>query len=610
MSFRAVIPIFLMFLCAPAAAHSPIPRQYFGMHFQYSAKEWPTFTVGSVRNIPGPSWGGLNPRKGVFDWQNLEEVLSRLQAHDADMLFDVGIYMPRWASSRPNIRCDDGFFGTCYPPRDIRDWENWVSALVAQAAGRIKYWEIWNEPNFETFWKGDMATMVDLARRAYRIIKAADPTAKVLAPAVNTGPWGGPADGVQWLIDFLTRCSTGDPCADIVAFHAYSSHYFSIGNPGIAPGTIDPQAFPLLAEQVVIDVQKYQNIAATFGLEAVWNTEAGFGVWTTVGSSAANLTDPSTVKNWDLAAQYAVKTTMLMQAGGVGRSYWYAYDNRAMGMLWQWSDDGLGTDLNPAGVAYDLMTRHFVGATPASPVARQETANRIRNPAASGAVGVAFGTVPTHWNVVAPDLAKGVNVNVVAGEGHVDIRVWGTPADGAAGLTRIEFERAGAIPSGPGKQWFGSFHQSLIAGSYANVTVHAGVVEYTAAGGALGHSGAQSVPATSLDHAQQRNLLMTITKYPDCASVTPVVAFAYSAGQPFDITLRLSSPRFDDGTIWAGTYTKPDGTSLMLAWDSSPAGATLAVEPKFSRYQDVSGALHPIAGNSVPLTMSPVYIVE
>jgi hypothetical protein len=631
-TLRWTVPLLFAWACVPAAAQAPtppaptppapspqssislapIPRAFFGMHNQGHAKEWPDLPVGSHRGNPGPNWIALNPSKGVFDWRGLEERLARLQAHDADLLLNLGLYMPRWASSRPDVFCPDGNFGTCYPPRDMADWEAWVSAVVRQAAGRVKYWEIWNEPNDNGFWRGDMATMVDLARRAYRIIKAADPGAKILTPGVYSGPWGNENDGVEWTIDFLSRCSTGDPCADIVAYHAYPFHWFSLGDYKtlMAGGVVDPQRYELLGEQTIIDIQKYWNIAATFGLEGVWNTEGGLSVWSVKGTSREDVLDQSTPKNWELTGQFAVKATMLMQAGGVGRSYWYSYDNRGHGLLWQWSDDGQGTGLNPAGLTYRLMATQFIGATPVSPVARQETANRIRNPEALGAVSGTPGVPPDGWSLIAPDAGRGVNTSIAAGPGYIDIRVWGTPAAGANGMTRLEFESAGAIRSGLDRQWFGSFHQSLIAGSYQHVTVHAGVVEYAEDGRTLGHGGAQTVPATALDHRRQRNLLMTRTRFAGCASVTPGLAFLYEPGKPFDITLRLSAPRLDDGTQWTGTYTKADGTALMLAWDSSSAGSTLAVDPRFTRYQDLAGTFHPITGNSVALTVAPVFIVE
>jgi hypothetical protein len=103
---------------------------------------------------------------------------------------------------------------------------------------------------------------------------------------------------------------------------------------------------------------------------------------------------------------------------------------------------------------------------------------------------------------------------------------------------------------------------------------------------------------------------MAITRSPDCASVVPAVAFRYSAKQPFDITLRIGQLSLDDGTTWQGTYTRQDGSSVILAWDSSGHSPVLPLDPRYTQYEDVSGALHPIIGNQVTLTNAPIFILS
>ena len=505
--------------------------------------------------------------------------------------------------------------------------------MVGHATGQIKYWEIWNEANDSSYYNGDIPTMVALARQAYSTIKSIDPTAKVLTPAVYSDPTGGtiPHDGVAWMMEFLRQCSlppagsaTAPPCADILAYHAYPMNWVEIGDQtltyqrvihtsqGDIPfGVIDPASYPLLGEQAIIDVQKFKNIAATYGLEAVWSTEGGLGVWLKNPDGPLPscqpvdcLTNPVFLQNRGLSAQYAVKSTMLLQAGGLARSYWYAYDNIAHGYLW----GGQGTSLNEAGTAYALLGQ-FVGTTPVAPVARQAAPNRISNPTAAGAAVGSPGSPPTSWRMIAAD-GLAISVVQVAGDA-VDFRIQGTPTTSRT-FARIEFETPGAIASGQGSQWFGSFNQSLVAGSYNNVTVWTGLVEYDGSTPPqpLIYAGGQNAPATPLDYTLQRNLIMAIPKSSYTASVVPAVVFQYVAGQPFDITLRLARPSLDNGTTWKGTYTRPDGSSVILAWDSSGSPTVLPLDPGYTQYQDVSGNSHPIAGNQVTLTNSPVFILK
>jgi hypothetical protein len=64
----------------------------------------------------------------------------------------------------------------------MTDWTNFVSQVVQRSNGRIKYWEIWNEPDNSDFWSGMNAQLVALAQSAYSIIKSADPSSKILLP--------------------------------------------------------------------------------------------------------------------------------------------------------------------------------------------------------------------------------------------------------------------------------------------------------------------------------------------------------------------------------------------------------------------------------------------
>src|SRR5207245_685644 len=60
--------------------------------------------------------------------------------------------------------------------QDFADFGNYVSQVVGRYKGRIKVWEVWNEPNIPTVWKPPNAK--DYARllmAAYAAAKKADP---------------------------------------------------------------------------------------------------------------------------------------------------------------------------------------------------------------------------------------------------------------------------------------------------------------------------------------------------------------------------------------------------------------------------------------------------
>ena len=64
-----------------------------------------------------------------------------------------------------------------YPPKDTRDWANYVSRTVSHYKGRIKHWEIWNEENGVDFYRPrpDAKSYTTLLKAAFLAAKKADP---------------------------------------------------------------------------------------------------------------------------------------------------------------------------------------------------------------------------------------------------------------------------------------------------------------------------------------------------------------------------------------------------------------------------------------------------
>src|SRR6202043_2962748 len=123
--------------------------------------------------ITGTSWGDLNPAPSVYDFSNLDVWIATAQAHNADIVYTFG-ETPAWASSSPTTVCGTNGSpnGSCAPPNDLnadgtgsnQHWKDFVTAVVTRAAGKIKYWEIWNEPTVVGYWQGTNPQMLRLAQ--------------------------------------------------------------------------------------------------------------------------------------------------------------------------------------------------------------------------------------------------------------------------------------------------------------------------------------------------------------------------------------------------------------------------------------------------------------
>jgi polysaccharide biosynthesis protein PslG len=296
----------------------------FGLTVHDYAHVKPLLAYGTTRTwdaYPGLDWAEANPASGKFNFSPLNSFISINQARGTEMIYTFG-RTPLWASTQPNAPGPYGP-GQCASP-NLAAWDRYVTAIVTNAAGRIKYWELWNEPNDAQFYCGDIPTMVAMAKHAYAIIKSIDPSAKVLSPAVTE------ASGPSWLASFLS--GGGSSSVDIIAFHGY--------------GTDN-------AEDLNAIVSSYRNVMSTHDLSSLplWDTEGSWG--------------ESAIGDDSHRAAFLAKYYFLQWSQGVARVVWYAYDNNGpWGRL-----IGTTSDLTGAGLAFRQTYNWTVGATMTRPCA-------------------------------------------------------------------------------------------------------------------------------------------------------------------------------------------------------------------------------------------------
>jgi hypothetical protein len=94
----------------------------------------------------------------------------------------------RWASSMPDDlepRASDIPTWGLAAPADLDDWELMVRTLVGRLRGRVRAWEVWNEPDLEIFWASSADEFAALVQRTNDAVRAVDPTAKLLISPVD-----------------------------------------------------------------------------------------------------------------------------------------------------------------------------------------------------------------------------------------------------------------------------------------------------------------------------------------------------------------------------------------------------------------------------------------
>ncbi|CAN5648188.1 hypothetical protein BH23CHL2_BH23CHL2_23240 [soil metagenome] len=152
--------------------------------------------IGYIRQIFG--WFDIEPlEKGVYidrfdnsTWMKFDRIVDLAEERDIEIIARLE-KPPNWSrEGQENVETfPDG------PPNDVQDWVDYVEAVATRYEGRIRYYQLWNEPNLEGEWGGlpiDPAGYLGLLQSGYTAIKAIDPDAVVLlaglAPTDQRGP--------------------------------------------------------------------------------------------------------------------------------------------------------------------------------------------------------------------------------------------------------------------------------------------------------------------------------------------------------------------------------------------------------------------------------------
>jgi hypothetical protein len=108
------------------------------------------------------------------------------------------------------------------PPKSYERWADMVSHIARHYNDgwsngpdyKIKYWEVWNEPDSSLFWTGTAQDYYQLYEIAAKKLKATVPNIKVGGPALD--------GDLEFLDGFLRRCQEHGVPLDFVSWHYYS----------------------------------------------------------------------------------------------------------------------------------------------------------------------------------------------------------------------------------------------------------------------------------------------------------------------------------------------------------------------------------------------------
>ncbi len=278
---------------------------------------WPQSPFGQLRLWDSETaWTALEPVKGVWDWETLDMWVAAAEANGVQQILLTLGQTPGWASSQPDNVNYIGA-GAPAPPNNIQDWRDYITAVGQRYQGRIRNYEIWNEPNDPTYYSGTVPQLVQLTQEAYKILKSIDPSNTVVAP-------------VPYETGYLDQLLQGGIVSytDVIPFHIYT--YTA------PPETIGPT------------IANVRLIMAKDGV-------ASLPFWDTEGASG-----DTTVSELQGAA-YIVRRYLVDLAYGSARYDWYTWSKGST--FCAATEENNPQQLTKAGVAFGILERWLTGAS-------------------------------------------------------------------------------------------------------------------------------------------------------------------------------------------------------------------------------------------------------
>lgn len=198
-------------------------------------------------------WDDVEPHPGGFTFQKYDRLVGLLSRNGIRVLGLLDYNTP-WGGSHWNRAPN---------PERFTDY---ARAVVRRYRDRVKFWEIWNEPDQAIYWvpQDDLKAYTALMKRVYPALKEEDPACRVLLGGLSGGA-AGPLKKIY--------ANGGRTYFDIVNIH-----------PFVSP--LEPNAAAKL-RGILDDVEAAMRAARDDG-KPIWITEIG----------CPGLKKPSRMKNW------------------------------------------------------------------------------------------------------------------------------------------------------------------------------------------------------------------------------------------------------------------------------------------------------------------------
>jgi hypothetical protein len=126
----------------------------------------------------GPPWQEFQKGPGApIDFSGTDRVVDAALAKGIEVQFIIA-FTPWWAA-RPEKRASGQFKDWGFSPPDLAALRHYATACAERYRGKIRFWEVWNEPDIE-FFNGTAEEYLAMLQTCHEAIKAVDPALQVM----------------------------------------------------------------------------------------------------------------------------------------------------------------------------------------------------------------------------------------------------------------------------------------------------------------------------------------------------------------------------------------------------------------------------------------------
>jgi hypothetical protein len=353
-----------------ASAHLPVERSphktsvykvrfdqhLFGVH-DYFAHSLHRKGTGSIRLWDaGVTWSALFPTQATPDWTRLDSLVRQAHANGTEVTLVLGL-TPAFAAADPT----DPDYAKTTP--DLGMYTEYVHEVMSRYSPAnwgyrgIAAYQVWNEANIATFWKGTLGELGQLTKAVHDVRNQVDKGALVVGPAMVIR-MGYQQRGMRQFYDTVVDGRPVWKYVDAISLNLYPLDTYPAGS-GTRMGTPeDSMAILATARSLLAKDQ----VPPT---KPIWNTEVNYGM--RAGKYGGTPAVPIATRR---QVAYVFRTYLLNAAQGVKRVDWYAYDMGSLpggGTLGNThmtdpTDRAAGT-LLPAGRAFTRVQAWMRGGT-------------------------------------------------------------------------------------------------------------------------------------------------------------------------------------------------------------------------------------------------------